>query len=83
MSPKNLDSEDDYRSGSRKRSHNNSLSKDYPHPDNHAKHITDTPWFKPFTIYANVVNVGAHFLCHYRGSSSTVIIFPLHTFRRI
>ena len=29
---------------------NNSLSKDYPHPDDHAKQITDTPGFKPFTI---------------------------------
>ena len=29
---------------------NNSLSKDYPHPDDHAKHIPDTPGFKPFTI---------------------------------
>ena len=28
---------------------NNSLSKDYPHPDDHAKQITDTPGFKPFT----------------------------------
>ena len=29
---------------------NNSLSKDYPHPDDHAKQITDTPGFKPFTM---------------------------------
>ena len=28
---------------------NNSLSKDYPHSDDHAKQITDTPGFKPFT----------------------------------
>ena len=28
---------------------NNSLSKDYLHPDNHGKQITDTPGFKPFT----------------------------------
>ena len=28
----------------------NSLSRDYHHPDDHAKHITDTPGFKPFTI---------------------------------
>ena len=28
----------------------NNVSKDYPHPDNHAKEITDTPAFKPFTI---------------------------------
>ena len=28
---------------------NNSLSKDYLHPDDHAKQITDTPGFKPFT----------------------------------
>ena len=30
---------------------NNSLSKDYLHPDDHAKQITDTPGFKPFTKY--------------------------------
>ena len=29
---------------------NNSLSKDYPHPDDYAKQITDTPLFKPFAI---------------------------------
>ena len=29
---------------------NNSLSKDYPHPDDHAKEITDSPGFKPFTM---------------------------------
>ena len=28
---------------------NNSLSKDYPHPDNHTRQTTDTPGFKPFT----------------------------------
>ena len=28
---------------------NNSLSKDYLHPDDHAKQITDNPGFKPFT----------------------------------
>ena len=28
---------------------NNSLSEDYPHLDDHAKQITDTPGFKPFT----------------------------------
>ena len=28
---------------------NNSLSEDYFHPDGHAKQITDTPGFKPFT----------------------------------
>ena len=28
---------------------NKSLSKDYPRLDNHAKQITDTPGFKPFT----------------------------------
>ena len=31
---------------------NNSVSKDYPHRDNHAKQITDSPGFKPFTICA-------------------------------
>ena len=30
---------------------NNSLSKDYPHLEDHAKPITDTPGFKPFTIH--------------------------------
>ena len=29
---------------------NNSLSKDYPYPDDHARQTTDTPGFKPFTI---------------------------------
>ena len=29
---------------------NNSLSKDFPHLDDHTKQITDTPGFKPFTI---------------------------------
>ena len=43
-----LDSEDDYRSGSRNVSHQQ-LSEDYSHPDDHAKLITDTPRFKPFT----------------------------------
>ena len=28
---------------------NNSLSKDYPHLDNHTRQITDTPGLKPFT----------------------------------
>ena len=28
---------------------NNSLSEDYPHPDDHARQTTDTPGFKPFT----------------------------------
>ena len=27
----------------------NSLSKDYPHPDDHTRQTTDTPGFKPFT----------------------------------
>ena len=27
----------------------NSLSKDYSHPDDHARQTTDTPGFKPFT----------------------------------
>ena len=34
---------------------NNSLSKDYPHPDDHTKQITDTPEFKPFTTEMIVV----------------------------
>ena len=29
---------------------NNSLSKGYPHPEDHDKPITDTPGFKLFTI---------------------------------
>ena len=29
---------------------NNSVPKDYPHPEDHAKQITDTSRFKPFTI---------------------------------
>ena len=33
---------------------NNSLSKDYPHPDGHAKQITDTRGLKPFTIVMNI-----------------------------
>ena len=28
---------------------NNSLSKGYPHPEEHDKQIADTPGFKPFT----------------------------------
>ena len=27
----------------------NSLSEDYPHPDDHTIQTTDTPGFKPFT----------------------------------
>ena len=35
---------------------NNSLSKlDYLHPDDHAKQITDTPGFKPFTMEWHIV----------------------------
>ena len=34
---------------------NNSLSKDYLHPDDHAKQITDTPGFKPFTTKLQVL----------------------------
>ena len=34
---------------------NNSLSKDYPHPDDHDKPITDTLGFKPFTIHKNAL----------------------------
>ena len=33
---------------------NNSLSKDYLHPDDHTKQITDTPGFKPF----NSISIG-------------------------
>ena len=35
---------------------NNSLSKDNTHPDDHAKQITDTPGFKPFTINVTQTN---------------------------
>ena len=45
-----LDSEDGYCSGSQNISHNNSLSKDYLHSNDHAKQITDTPGLKPFTM---------------------------------
>ena len=34
---------------------NNSLSKDYLHPDDHAKQITDTPGFEPFAMALSVV----------------------------
>ena len=33
----------------------NSLSKDYLHPDDHAKQITDSLGFKPFTMIVTVV----------------------------
>ena len=33
---------------------NNSLSKDYPYLEDHAKQITDTPGFKPFTIFLSL-----------------------------
>ena len=36
---------------------NNSLSKDYPHPDNHAKQTTDTLGFKPFTAIYSVMEI--------------------------
>ena len=36
---------------------NNSLSKDYLHLDDHAKQITDTPGFKPFT---NIQSITAY-----------------------
>ena len=36
---------------------NNSVSKDYPHLDDHAKQITDTPGFKPFTILIKYIYV--------------------------
>ena len=34
---------------------NNSVSEDYPHPDDHAEHITDTPGFKAFTMLKSLV----------------------------
>ena len=41
---------------------NNSLSKDFPHPDDLAKQITDTPGFKPFTMFKHVFSVSSHYL---------------------
>ena len=34
---------------------NNSLSEDYPYPEDHDKPITDTPGLKPFTTSVNDV----------------------------
>ena len=34
---------------------NNSLSKDYPHPDDHTRQTTDTPGFQPFTNIFDLV----------------------------
>ena len=34
---------------------NNSLSKGYPHPEDHAKPITDIPGFKPFTTLLTLI----------------------------
>ena len=48
-----LDSEDDYRSGSRNVSR---VSKDYSQPDDHAKQITDSPWFKSLNNNNNNYN---------------------------
>ena len=43
---------------------NNSPSKDYPHPDDHAKQITDTPGFKPFTMRTQVGTCRGTSQCH-------------------
>ena len=37
---------------------NKSLSKDKLHPDDHAKQITDTPGFKPFTMQQTAICKG-------------------------
>ena len=37
---------------------NNSLSKGYPHPEDHDKPITDTSGFKPFTILVKLPILG-------------------------
>ena len=37
---------------------NNSLSKGYPHPEDHDEPIADTPGFKPFTKI-NIVRITA------------------------
>ena len=34
---------------------NNSLSKGYPHPEDHDKPITDTPGFKPFNYSLSTI----------------------------
>ena len=36
---------------------NNSLPKEYPHPDDHGRQITDTPGFKPITKLFIVTSV--------------------------
>ena len=43
---------------------NNSLSQDYPHPDNHAKQITDIPELKPFTMICYVMLHGVVLYCN-------------------
>ena len=45
---------------------NNSLSKEYLHPDDHAQEITDTPGFKPFTICScvGIFPFYSHLFCH-------------------
>ena len=35
---------------------NNSLYKDYSHPDDHTRQATDTAGFKPFTMFAKQTN---------------------------
>ena len=49
---------------------NNSLSEDYPHPDDHAK--TDTPGFKPFTKIVWLSNMADTFLRNARGAQRFV-----------
>ena len=36
----------------------NSLSKDYPHPDDHTRQTADTPEFKPFTFFPRLFTWG-------------------------
>ena len=61
LSISSLVSEDDQA----KRQSTTSLSKDYPHPDDHAKRITDTPWLKPLIMVLSVLLLKrVHFLAN-------------------
>ena len=58
---------------------NNSLSQDYPHLDNHTKHITDTPGLKPFTNRV-VCTVKEHFFL-YGLIKSLLSVFKTHSYQ--
>ena len=61
LSISSLVSEDDQS----KRQSTASLSKDYPHPDDHDKRIIDTPWLKPFIMALFVLLLKrVHFLAN-------------------